>query len=270
MSNAPVRINTDGPVWTVVLDRPERRNAIDPTTARALAEAFRTFDADPDAAVAVLTGAGSHFCAGADLHAIAAGDVHTLDPNPDTDGPLGPTRLRLSKPVIAAVEGYAVAGGLELACWCDLRVVAEDALFGVFCRRVGVPLVDGGTQRLPQIVGLGRALDMILTGRPVDAEEAQSMGLATRVVPRGSARASAESLARDLAALPQTCLRSDRQAVYGGLKTSLRDGMALEARLGREVLASGESLDGAARFAKGEGRHGEAIREALNEPAGDD
>jgi enoyl-CoA hydratase len=254
-----VRVSKDGPVWTVVLHRPERRNAIDPATATALADAFRTFDAADDASVAVLAGEGDHFCAGADLHAIAAGNVHRIDPDPDADGPLGPTRLRLSKPVIAAVEGYAVAGGLELACWCDLRVVAEDAVFGVFCRRVGVPLVDGGTQRLPQIVGLGRALDLILTGRPVDAREAKSIGLATRVVPHGTARASAESLAHDLAALPQTCLRSDRRAVYDGLGTSLREGLAVETRLGKQVLASGEPLDGADRFAEGEGRHGEAM-----------
>ena len=254
-----VRIHSDGPVWTILLDRPDRRNAIDPSTATALADAFRQFDADASAAVAVLTGAGDHFCAGADLHAIAAGDVHTVDPDPETDGPLGPTRMQLSKPVLAAVEGYAVAGGLELACWCDLRIVGADAVFGVFCRRVGVPLVDGGTQRLPQIVGLGRALDLILTGRPVNADEALAMGLATRVVPTGKARSEAEALAYDLAALPQTCLRSDRQAVYDGLDRSLEDGLRHETRLGRQVLDSGESFDGAAQFADGAGRHGTAI-----------
>lgn len=251
-----LHVDTAGSVTTVVLNRPARRNAVDPSTASALAEAFRAFEADDTASVAVLTGAGGHFCAGADLHAIADGNVHTVDPDPSADGPLGPTRLRLSKPVLAAVEGYAVAGGLELACWCDLRVVASDAVFGVFCRRFGVPLVDGGTQRLPQIVGLGRALDLILTGRPVDADEAHAIGLATRVVTPGTARDEAETLARRLADLPQTCLRSDREAVYRGLTLDDESGLALEASLGRDVLASGETADGASRFAAGAGRHG--------------
>jgi len=256
MTDAALRIDDDGPVRTITLDRPERRNAIDPATARRLADAFRTFDADDAVDVAVLRGAGDHFCAGADLQAIAHGNVHVVDPDLRQDGPLGPTRLHLSKPVIAAVSGYAVAGGLELACWCDLRVVEEDAVFGVFCRRFGVPLVDGGTQRLPQIVGLGRALDLILTGRPVDAEEAHAIGLATRVVASGTAREEAETLASELAAFPQACLRSDRQAVYRGLDRDLEPGLALEARLGQQVLASGETTAGAQRFAEGEGRHG--------------
>lgn len=252
----PIRVDTAGPVTTVVLNRPERRNAVDPSTASALAEAFRAFEADEAASVAVLTGAGEHFCAGADLQALAEGDVHTVDPDPSADGPLGPTRMRLSKPVIAAVEGYAVAGGLELACWCDLRVVAADAVFGVFCRRFGVPLVDGGTQRLPQIVGLGRALDLILTGRPVEADEAHAIGLATRVVDPGTARAEAEALARTLARFPQVCLRSDRDAVYRGLALDSDAGLSLEAHLGRTVLDSGETAAGAARFTAGSGRHG--------------
>jgi len=248
MSSNSVLVETSPPVTTIVLNRPECRNAIDPATATALAEAFRAFDADEDAAVAVLTGAGDHFCAGADLKAIADGDVHDVDPDPDADGPLGPTRMHLSKPVIAAVAGYAVAGGLELACWCDLRVVDATATFGVYCRRHGVPLVDGGTQRLPRIVGLGRAMDLILTGRSVDAQEALAIGLATRVVEAGTARSEAEALARTLAEFPQTCLRSDRQAVYDGLAMDLRDGLALEAERGRDVLDSGETLDGATRF----------------------
>lgn len=243
-----VLVDTTDAVTTITLNRPERRNAIDPAMAGELAAAVRAFEADDDAAVAVLTGAGGHFCAGADLKAIAEGDVHTVDPDVSQDGPLGPTRMRLSKPVVAAVSGYAVAGGLELACWCDLRVVEADAVFGVFCRRYGVPLVDGGTQRLPQIVGLGRALDLILTGRPVDAEEAQRIGLATRVVETGTARSEAEALARHIAAFPQTCLRSDREAVYRGLNLDEREGLSVEATLGREVLDAGEPTEGARRF----------------------
>lgn len=250
MSADAVRVERDGPVTTLCLNRPERRNAIDPETAAALADAVRAFDADDDAAVAVLTGAGDHFCAGADLTAIAEGDVHTVDP--DAEGPLGPTRLQLSKPIIAAVEGYAVAGGLELACWCDLRVVAEEAVFGVFNRRHGIPLVDGGTQRLPQIVGLGRALDLILTGRPVDAAEAKQMGLATRVVAPGTAREAATALAKDIAALPQPALRSDRQAVYRGLGASLEEGLANEARLGRQALDETDLSAAVDRFRAGD------------------
>jgi len=252
MSADAVRVERDGPVTTFVLNRPTRRNAIDPATAAALADAVRAFEADDDAAVAVLTGAGGHFCAGADLKAIAEGDVHTVDPDPDADGPLGPTRLQLSKPVIAAIEGYAVAGGLELACWCDLRVVAADAIFGVFNRRYGIPLVDGGTQRLPRIVGLGRALDLILTGRPVDAEAAKRMGLATRVVDPGTAEDAATALAEQLAALPQPALRSDRQAVYRGLGTALDEGLTEEARLGRQALDDTDLSASVNRFAEKE------------------
>jgi len=219
----------------VVIDRPEVRNAIDRRTAEELAEAFRTFDADGSAAVAVLCGAGGTFCSGADLRALAAGGGNRFAP--DGDAPLGPTRLRLGKPVIAAVSGYAVAGGLELALWCDLRVVDQDAVFGVFCRRWGVPLVDGGTVRLPQMVGLGRALDMILTGRPVDAEEAYRIGLADRVVPPGTARAAAEELAGQLAALPQICLRNDRTSVYESLGREMSAALAIEHGYGARSLA---------------------------------
>ena len=257
MSTDAVRVERDGPVTTLVLNRPARRNAIDPATAAALADAVRAFEADDDAAVAILNGAGTHFCAGADLKAIAEGDVPTVAP--DADGPLGPTRLQVSKPVIAAIEGYAVAGGLELACWCDLRVVAADAVFGVFNRRYGIPLVDGGTQRLPQIVGLGRALDLILTGRPVDAEEAKRMGLATRVVEPGTAEDAATALAHELAALPQPALRSDRQAVYRGLGAALHEGLAEEARLGRQALDDTDLSAAVARFTEeGDGASDEA------------
>jgi enoyl-CoA hydratase len=251
MSEDAIQVERDGPVTVLRLNRPERRNAIDPATATALADAVRAFEADDDADVAVLTGVGDHFCAGADLKAIADGDVHTVDPDVSSDGPLGPTRLQLSKPVIAAVEGYAVAGGLELACWCDLRVVAEDAMFGVFNRRYGIPLVDGGTQRLPQIVGLGRALDLILTGRPVDAAEAKDMGLATRVVESGAARSEAVALARELASMPQAGLRGDRAAVYQGLGASLEEGLSQEAEIGRAVIEQEDLSAIAARFDRG-------------------
>src|SRR5262245_41947590 len=238
-----VYVERSGPVTTVVLDRRESRNAVDRATAEALAEAFRAFESDEDASVAVLWGAGGHFCAGADLKAFD----NRLEA--DGDGPMGPTRMRLSKPVIAAVEGYAVAGGLELALWCDLRVAAEDATFGVFCRRWGVPLIDGGTVRLPRIVGLGRALDLILTGRAVPAPEAYEMGLVNRVVPTGTARRHAEELAAQLAALPQTCLRNDRMSALES--QSLDD----EFRYGLDSLRNGMA-DGVARFQSGAGRHG--------------
>ncbi|MBO0868171.1 MAG: crotonase/enoyl-CoA hydratase family protein [Micromonosporaceae bacterium] len=241
----PVRIERDGPVWTVVLDRPGVRNAVDRSTAEALAGAFRAFDADGSARVAVLWGAGGTFCAGADLHAIAAGRPNRVQP--DGDGPMGPTRIRLSKPVIAAVSGYAVAGGLELALWCDLRVVEQDAVLGVFCRRWGVPLVDGGTVRLPRIVGLGRALDLILTGRPVHADEALAIGLATRVVPPGAARAEAERLAAELAAFPQICLRHDLASVYDTACLDLDAALRVEYQHGLAALGS-EAVAGARRF----------------------
>ncbi|MEV0566024.1 crotonase/enoyl-CoA hydratase family protein [Dactylosporangium sp. NPDC050588] len=248
-----VRIERSGPVWTVVLDRPETRNAVDRDTAERLAAAFREFDADDTAAVAVLWGAGGTFCSGADLKAVAAGTGNRVEP--DGDGPLGPTRMRLTKPVIAAVAGHAVAGGLELAIWCDLRVVEETATFGVYCRRWGVPLIDGGTVRLPQLIGVGRALDLILTGRPVDAAEAHRIGLADRVVPPGEARRAAEALAATLADLPQECLRNDRRSVYDSLGRPIEDALAIEHRLGVASLHAG-ATSGAARFASGEGRGG--------------
>jgi enoyl-CoA hydratase len=251
-------VEGDGPVRTVVLDRPEVRNAVDRDTADALVVAFEALDADPAVRAAVLWGAGGTFCAGADLAAIASGQANRLEP--DGPGPMGPTRMRTRIPVVAAVSGYAVAGGLELALWCDLRVVEQDATFGVFCRRWGVPLIDGGTVRLPRIVGQGRALDMILTGRPVGAAEALSWGLADRVVPPGTARAAAEALAAELAALPPVCLRNDRASVYDTSGLPLADAMAVEFELGLRTLASGEAAAGAARFADGAGRHGAAGR----------
>jgi enoyl-CoA hydratase len=208
-----VRVERDGPVVTVLLSRPSRRNAVDGPTAAALAAAFRAFDADPDAAVAVLHGEGGVFCAGADLKAIGGPDGNAVTPVDSGDGPMGPTRMVLGKPVIAAIAGYAVAGGLELACWCDLRVAEADAVLGVFCRRWGVPLIDGGTVRLPRLIGESRAMDLILTGRPVGAEEAHAIGLVNRVVPSGQSRAVAEALAHELAGLPQRCLREDRLSV---------------------------------------------------------
>jgi enoyl-CoA hydratase len=251
-----VRVETQGPVTTVILDHPERRNAVDGPSARALAEAFRAFDADPDARAAVLWGAGGTFCAGADLKSF--GTERGLRVEATGDGPMGPTRMLVGKPVIAAVAGYAVAGGLELALWCDLRVMEETATFGVFCRRWGVPLLDGGTVRLPRLIGMSRALDLILTGRAVDAQEALHIGLANRVVPAGRARAEAEALARSLAELPPTCLRSDRRSAYESWGMDLDAALAREYALGRVTRDSGESREGAARFAAGEGRHGAA------------
>jgi enoyl-CoA hydratase len=245
-------------VWTVVLDRATRRNAIDRDTAEALAGAFRAFEADPDARVAVLWGRGGHFCAGADLKSLAelpAAELTAwLESNPE--GPLGPTWQRLSKPVIAAVAGYAVAGGLELALWCDLRIAEANARLGVLCRRWGVPLVDGGTVRLPHIIGLGPALDLILTGRLVDAGEALAMGLVTRVVEEGCARVEAEALAAQLAAMPQQCLRNDRASVYDALGRDERDALERERGYGLATLAAGETSTGARAFAAGRGRHG--------------
>jgi enoyl-CoA hydratase len=240
-----VSVERAGAVWTVVLDRPSRRNAVDRATADALAEAFRAFEADPDARVAVLWGAGGTFCAGADLKAIAAGEPNRV--SPEGDGPLGPTRMQLSKPTIAAIAGHCVAGGLELACWCDLRVVEDDAILGVFCRAVGVPLIDGGTIRLPRLIGLSRALDLILTGRAVSAREALDLGLANRVVPTGQARAAAEALARELAALPQAALRGDRASAYEQHALPLDAALDNELRHGLAALAEG--FGGAARFA---------------------
>jgi enoyl-CoA hydratase/carnithine racemase len=251
VAHRKVHTEASGPVWTVVLDRPERRNAVDGETAAELADAFRAFEADPDARVAVLWGAGGTFCAGADLHAMS----NTLDPDVSSDGPMGISRMALSKPVVAAISGHAVAGGLELALWCDLRVVESDAVLGVFCRRWGVPLIDGGTVRLPRVVGLGRALDLILTGRAVGADEALAMGLANRVVAPGESRAAAEALAAEIAAFPQACVRSDRRSVYDGL--GLSEAAALEQEFGKGLASlRAEGADGAARFASGAGRHG--------------
>jgi enoyl-CoA hydratase len=247
-------VDRAGPVTTVILERPEVRNAVDGPTAAALAEAFADFDADADAAVAVLFGAGGTFCAGADLKAMGSdrGNKTTADGH----GPMGPTRMRLSKPVIAAVAGYAVAGGLELALWCDLRVAEETATFGVFCRRWGVPLIDGGTVRLPQIVGTGRALDLILTGRAVPAAEALEMGLATRIVPAGHAREAAEQLARQIASFPQQCLRSDRSSALDSLSLGYSEAMANEFRHGMATLTDPGVFEGVSRFRGGAGRGG--------------
>ncbi|MFF8912859.1 crotonase/enoyl-CoA hydratase family protein [Streptomyces sp. NPDC015032] len=255
MSEKPaVRIERDGPVCTVILSRPEVRNAVDGPTAGQLADAFREFDADPDAAVAVLWGEGGTFCAGADLKGIGTERGNRVLAG--GDGPMGPTRMSLSKPVIAAVSGHAVAGGLELALWCDLRVAEDDAVFGVYCRRWGVPLVDGGTVRLPRLIGESRAMDMILTGRPVPAPEAHAMGLANRVVPSGEARRAAERLAREIAAFPQLCLRHDRLSVREQHGLSEPDALAAEYRHGLVPLTAGETQAGADRFGSGAGRHG--------------
>ena len=243
-----------GALTIITIDRPARRNAVDRETADALHTAFLDFDADANARAAVLTGAGGHFCAGADLQAVAAGRPNRVEP--DGPGPMGPTRLTLSKPVIAAVAGYAVAGGLELALWCDLRVVEETATFGVFCRRFGVPLIDGGTVRLPRLIGHGRALDLILTGRPVGAAEALAIGLASRVVPPGQALSAARALATQIADAPQLCLRGDRRSVYEQWGQTEAAAMANELRHGRAALTH-EARDGATRFTRGAGRHGD-------------
>jgi len=257
-----VVVTHDGAVCIVAIDRPDVRNAVDGPTAAVLADAFRAFDADPALSVAVLTGAHGTFCAGADLKAISDGRGNRVDRDVTLDGPMGPTRMVLSKPVIAAVEGFAVAGGLELAVWCDLRVAATDAVFGVYCRRWGVPLVDGGTVRLPRLIGHSQALDLILTGRGVSGDEAVRMGLVNRSVAPGTALPEAIALAREIAALPQGCMRRDRQSSYEQWDHSLTDALANETRLGLDTIASGETLDGAARFAAGAGRHGEKATEA--------
>jgi enoyl-CoA hydratase len=249
-----VRSEKQGPITTVILSRPQARNAVDPETAKALADAFRAFDADPDASVAVLWGEGGTFCAGADLKAFAEGKYEHVVP--EGDGPMGPSRLLLEKPVIAAIEGHAVAGGLELALWCDLRVAAQDATFGVFCRRWGVPLIDGGTVRLPRLIGLSRALDLILTGRPVKADEALHLGLANRVVPKGAVRAAAESLAREIAAFPQLCVRTDRRSALEQADLEFAEAMRNELRHGNRALEGG-AKEGAQRFAGGAGRGGQ-------------
>jgi enoyl-CoA hydratase len=247
-----VHVEKDGAITIVTIDRPEVRNAVDPATAEALRAAFKAFELDEGASVAVLTGAGGHFCAGYDLKALA---TRGTEYDPEGEGPMGPTRRLLSKPVIAAVDGYAVAGGLELALWCDMRIAAEGATFGVFCRRWGVPLIDGGTVRLPRIVGQGRALDLILTGRPIDAAEALAIGLANKVVPEGQARTAAANIAQQIAAFPQLCLRTDRASAYAAFDTDLPSALRAEAEAGEAPVLEG-AREGAARFASGVGRRG--------------
>ena len=251
----PVRYETEGAIAIVTIDRPEVRNAVNRETAAELAAAFRRFDEDDALAVAIFTGANGTFCAGADLKAVATGGGNRTTNT--GDGPMGPSRMRLSKPVIGAIEGWAVAGGLELALWCDMRVAAEDAVFGVFCRRWGVPLVDGGTVRLPRLIGESNAMDLILTGRGVSGEEAQRMGLANRIVPKGEVLEAAKELARQLAAFPQRCMRSDRLSALEQWDLEFDEAIANETRRGLEVINSGETREGAARFASGEGRHGQ-------------
>ena len=248
-----VRVERSGAVVTVILDRPTAKNAVDRATAQALADAFRAFDADATAKVGVLWGDHGTFCAGADLKAFASGAPNRVAP--DGDGPMGPSRMLLSKPVIGAIAGHAVAGGLELALWCDLRVAEVDAVLGVFCRRFGVPLIDGGTIRLPRLIGLSRALDLILTGRAVKSDEALAMGLVNRVVPNGESRGAAEALAHELCALPQAAMRADRMSAYLQHDLSLDDALAKELELGSRALI--EAAEGAGRFASGAGRHGE-------------
>lgn len=256
-----VRVEDRGAVRIVTIDRPEVRNAVDGPTARLLYDACVAFDRDDAVSVAVLTGSGGTFCAGADLTAISDGRGNSVRDDPPAEivgslGPMGPTRLQLTKPVIAAVEGFAVAGGLELACWADLRVAARDATFGVYCRRWGVPLVDGGTIRLPRLIGQSRAADMILTGRGVDGAEAERIGLANRVVESGAALDAAVQLATEIGDLPQVCLRSDRASSLDQWSLDLAEALSHETRLGRATIASGETLEGATRFAQGAGRHG--------------
>ena len=253
-----VNVERVGPVTVVEIDRPEARNAVDGPTATLLADAFRAFAADDTQLVAVLTGAAGMFCAGADLKGVAAGRGNRITET--GDGPMGPTRMLLPKPVIAAVEGYAVAGGLELAVWCDLRVAAHNAVFGVFCRRWGVPLVDGGTVRLARMIGHSNALDLVLTGRGVSGEEAQRIGLANRLVEPGTARAAAIELAAEIAAFPQVCMRNDRMSSYEQWALSIDDAIQNEYRHAIDTVASGETRAGAARFSAGAGRHGAPAR----------
>jgi enoyl-CoA hydratase len=261
-----VLVDREGPVTIISINRPHCRNAVDGATARKLYDAFLAFDADKDASVAVFTGTGGFFCAGADLKKVAEGDPEKKRElgGFDTIAPMGPSRLRLSKPVIAAVEGFAVAGGMELALWADMRVVAENATFGIFCRRFGVPLIDLGTIRLPRLIGHSQAMDLILTGRPVDGPEAFRMGLANRLVPKGETRAQAIALAKEIAAFPQTCLRADRLSALRQWDLAEEEAIENEMRGGLEVIASGETMAGAARFASGIGRHGAFGRETGN------
>jgi enoyl-CoA hydratase/carnithine racemase len=250
-----VTTDQQGAVRIITIDRPAVRNAVDGPTAALLADAFRAFDADPDSAVAILTGAGNTFCAGADLKAVASGNGNRISKS--GDGPMGPTRMLLSKPVIAAIEGHAVAGGLELAAWCDLRVAAEDAVFGVYCRRWGVPLVDGGTVRLTRLLGVSHAMDLILTGRGVSGVQAQNMGLVNRLAPAGKALQVALTLATQLCQFPQMCMRNDRLSAYQQWDKPLDKALEQETELGLAVVRSGETQAGAARFAAGKGRHGD-------------
>jgi enoyl-CoA hydratase len=255
-----VEMEKKGRVCTVIISRPEVKNAVNYRTSVLLAQAFREFEADDEMYVAVLWGAGGTFCAGADLKALASDpmeEAKRLHEDMSQDGPLGPTRMMLSKPVIAAISGYCVAGGLELALWCDLRVAEEGAVLGIFERRFGVPLIDGGTQRLPRLIGISRAMDIILTGRPVEAREALEMGLVNRVVQEGKAREEAEALAAQLCEFPQVCMRSDREALYRGFDMDFKAAMELEYKLGMRPLESGETLSGASRFTEGTGRHGQ-------------
>lgn len=257
METLPILTDIDGPVFIVAINRPERRNAVDRDCADALAKAFAAFDADKDLSVAILTGNGGQFCAGADLKAVAEGRGNRVES--EGDGPMGPTRMMLSKPVIAAIEGHAVAGGLELALWCDMRVVATNATFGVYCRRFGVPLIDGGTVRLPRLIGQSRAMDMILTGRGVGAEEAHQWGLANRLAESGKALVEAKALAREIARHPQICMRNDRASALSQWPLSEREALAAEFALGLKTLQSGETLAGATKFSKGEGRGGKPL-----------
>ena len=251
-----VTTETHNQTHIIRINRPSVRNCVDGPTAAALAQAFRDFEAG-DAAVAILTGEGEHFCAGADLKAVASGDRARANRlQPDGDGPMGPSRMHLSKPVIAAVEGYCVAGGLELAAWCDLRVASASAVFGVFCRRFGVPLIDGGTVRLPRLIGHSRAMDMILTGRAVNADEALQMGLANRLVAKGEAFTAALELAEQLAGFPQQCMRNDRASALAQWGLAESDALDREFSLGQQTLSSGETVAGAGRFRDGDGRHG--------------
>jgi enoyl-CoA hydratase len=259
MSDQPlVLVERDGPVTIISINRPERRNAVNGATAKLLFEAFLAFDADETASVAVFTGSGGYFCAGADLKMVATGDPEKKRElgGFQTIAPMGPSRLRLSKPVIAAVEGHAVAGGMELALWADMRVVGEGAVFGIFCRRFGVPLIDLGTIRLPRLIGHSRAMDLILTGRPVEAKEALDMGIANRLVPKGEARAHAIAIAKDIAAFPQACLRNDKRSALAQWDLDEEAAIKDELAGGLTVIASGETVAGATRFASGAGRHG--------------
>lgn len=254
MSN--VLVHEQGSVTVIEINRPEVRNAVDGPTAGALAEAFRGFESSDSQLVAVLTGAGGTFCAGADLRAMAKAPERANRIDPSGDAPMGPTRMVLDKPVVAAIEGYAVAGGMELSLWCDLRVAAKNAVFGFYDRRWGVPLIDGGTVRLPRLIGQSRALDLVLTGRPVEAPEAHEMGLVNRLCPKGKALETAVELAEDLARFPQTVMRADRRSLIGQWGLTLGDAMSAEFGAGVEAAASGEAQAGAERFASGHGRHG--------------